>query len=714
MVALVISLVVLAASADEPAAPPDVAAYEAAASKLGRTADAHVKLALWCESQGLTAERLKHLAIAVMIDPRNTSARGLMGLVDFGGKWQRPDSVTEKVKADEALTASLAEYNRRRAHTPDSADAQWKLAQWCDQNGLTAEAFAHYTAVTRLDPARESAWKHLGYKKHAGRWTTDAQLAAEKAESEAQKKADKTWKPLLTKYRAKLADKHHREEVEAALRSVSDPRAVPSVWAVFANGRDSDQSLAVEIFGRIDAPAATRALGFLAVFSPSAEVRRAATESLKQRDPRDVVGWLIAMIRAPMKYEVRPVGGPGSPGALFIEGEEANVQRIYAPPSLPNNPISPGEPITYDGDGLPVITRVIGRSTTTGTSGHVDVSERISFKQFNGRAPVDPATRHLIQEIHKNGNPGTVVNAFGLPVLLQTSTTITTTTPQETTVQIPVGQIIRQYQISAAVAQQQLVQDVENIDRHNDQVKQLNERVGQALRGITGHDLGEDQQAWEAWWTDQQGYAYTPPQSLPKPTYVENVPLAYAPQSVPIAAPQTIATGPAVVNSTQTSSIANTVGHSCFKAATPVRTLTGPRPIEEIQAGDRVLTQNIVNGALSYQPVIAVFHNRPALTYAVGLGGETVSATGIHRFWKSGHGWVMARDLKPGDKIRTLNGPVEVKSVETESAVPVFNLEVASGQSFFVGATGLLVHDNSLVNPVTESFDAAPAFTAAR
>ena len=70
------------------------------------------------------------------------------------------------------------------------------------------------------------------------------------------------------------------------------------------------------------------------------------------------------------------------------------------------------------------------------------------------------------------------------------------------------------------------------------------------------------------------------------------------------------------------------------------------------------------------------------------LGGESVVATGIHRFWKAGQGWVMARDLKPGDVLRTLGGTVRVGSVETEAVQPVFNLEVADGQSFFVGGLG--------------------------
>ena len=208
---------------ESPADPADLSAYKAALAGIGRGPEANVKLALWCEAHGLQAERIKHLALAVLSDPTNATARGLMGLVAYRGQWKRPDAVAEKVKDDEALTARLAEYNARRAKAPESADAQWTLALWCEQNGLDAEARAHFSVVTRLDPSREAAWKRLGCKKVNGRWVTEAQVAAEKDEAEAQKKADRHWKPLLTKWRGWLGDKNKRDEAEKALSEINRP-----------------------------------------------------------------------------------------------------------------------------------------------------------------------------------------------------------------------------------------------------------------------------------------------------------------------------------------------------------------------------------------------------------------------------------------------------------------------------------------------------------
>ena len=72
----------------------------------------------------------------------------------------------------------------------------------------------------------------------------------------------------------------------------------------------------------------------------------------------------------------------------------------------------------------------------------------------------------------------------------------------------------------------------------------------------------------------------------------------------------------------------------------------------------------------------------------------------------------MARDLKPGDHLRSMGGVTAVKAVEDAGSEPVFNLKVMQAHSFFVGRQGLLVHDNSLVEPVLEPFDAVSDLAA--
>ena len=262
-------------------AAADQAAYRDAKASAGRDADAHVKLALWCEAHGLDSERVKHLALATLIDPNHATAHGLLGLVASHGKWQKPEDVGKQLATDPASKALTQEYLERRAATPDRADAQWKLAQWCEQAGLAEQATAHYGAVVRLDPRREAAWKKLGYKKRGDHWGKPDQIQAEKSEAEQQKLANKRWKPLVEKYREGLLSKDatRRAQAEASFAAITDPRAVPVVWNVLVSGDERCQLMAVQVLGQIDGQAASQAVAGLAVFSPFPAVRGRAFET---------------------------------------------------------------------------------------------------------------------------------------------------------------------------------------------------------------------------------------------------------------------------------------------------------------------------------------------------------------------------------------------------------------------------------------------------
>ena len=150
---------------------------------------------------------------------------------------------------------------------------------------------------------------------------------------------------------------------------------------------------------------------------------------------------------------------------------------------------------------------------------------------------------------------------------------------------------------------------------------------------------------------------------------------------------------------------------SCFAAGTLVQTIDGPQPIETIRVGDRVLSQGTATGELAFRSVTAVHHNPPSATLRIAIGGESIVATGIHRFWKAGKGWTMARELKAGDRLRIVGGTVEISSIEADKNQPVYNLDVAESHDFFVGKHGTLVHDFSFVQPVLQPFDRQPDLT---
>jgi Pretoxin HINT domain len=233
-------------------------------------------------------------------------------------------------------------------------------------------------------------------------------------------------------------------------------------------------------------------------------------------------------------------------------------------------------------------------------------------------------------------------------------------------------------------ARQTLQQDIQNIEVMNAGIRELNDRVLPLARASTGQDFGSDSEAWMKWWTNELGYAYQSPETTTKPTYTDVIDFQYQ----------------------------RPVHSSCFSAGTAVHTISGPQAVETIQVGDRVLSQNTTTGALTFQPVVAIHHNQPTATLKLYLGGETIVATGIHRFWKAGKGWTMARDLKPGDIVRTVGGTARVESVGSDKVQPVYNLDVAENRDFFVGKHGCLVYDFSIVQPVVAPFDHAPDLAA--
>jgi hypothetical protein len=141
---------------------------------------------------------------------------------------------------------------------------------------------------------------------------------------------------------------------------------------------------------------------------------------------------------------------------------------------------------------------------------------------------------------------------------------------------------------------------------------------------------------------------------------------------------------------------------SCFAAGTPVWTATGPVAIETIQVGDRVLSKDVESGTLAYLPVIQTTVRPPKELHALAIAGETLACTGGHRFWVSGEGWVMARDLQPESLLHTVTGSERVESQSISGMEKTYNLVVSDFHTYFVGKTGILAQDLLMPSPTNK------------
>lgn len=126
----------------------------------------------------------------------------------------------------------------------------------------------------------------------------------------------------------------------------------------------------------------------------------------------------------------------------------------------------------------------------------------------------------------------------------------------------------------------------------------------------------------------------------------------------------------------------------CFPAGTHLRTKDGSKPIEEFQVGDKLLSapEHDVEGAVEEREVESLTTKvSPVLEMVVE--GRKIRVTPEHPFWVRGTGWLTAKELLPGDMLRSHDGRwVALQSLkDTGEVVTVYNLGVAEYHTYFVG-----------------------------
>jgi intein/homing endonuclease len=90
------------------------------------------------------------------------------------------------------------------------------------------------------------------------------------------------------------------------------------------------------------------------------------------------------------------------------------------------------------------------------------------------------------------------------------------------------------------------------------------------------------------------------------------------------------------------------------------------------------------------ESVVEEVYHRSGLVYNIHVGGQVISTTGEHPFYRHGTGWTRAIDLKSGDWLLTASDRwVMVEEVyDTGEVRAVYNLRVADLHTYFVGDDG--------------------------
>jgi hypothetical protein len=224
------------------------------------------------------------------------------------------------------------------------------------------------------------------------------------------------------------------------------------------------------------------------------------------------------------------------------------------------------------------------------------------------------------------------------------------------------------------------------IEQLNQVTEAFNALVVEVLTATTEQKFGDNPRAWWDWWQNHNEY-YASDDDVEryydedKDTYLHGRPTYSVVDSSPPPPP------PPPRRT------------SCFAKGTPVWTKTGQQPIESLQLGDLVLAQNIETGELKYQPVIGRTVRPPSKILKVSLGGESLRTTLGHPFWVSGVGWRMAKDLDDEAVLHGMGGSPRVEAIAADGEEEAYNLVVADFNTYFVGESGVLVHDNTARKP---------------
>jgi hypothetical protein len=202
----------------------------------------------------------------------------------------------------------------------------------------------------------------------------------------------------------------------------------------------------------------------------------------------------------------------------------------------------------------------------------------------------------------------------------------------------------------------------------NEKTAALNERIVSVLTGTTEQSLGKEPRAWWDWWSDYTDYYHGGSRPVNSTVDSSNDYIIPPQQSQPC---------------------------ECFVRGTPVWTKTGQRPIEKLQIGDFVLSQNVTTGEIRYKPVLARTLRPPGPIVEVSTSDEKFVATRGHPLWVAGTGWRMTKELGDGAVLQSLAGTGRVKGVQSAPEAETYNLVVADFNTYFIGSSGILAHDNT-------------------
>ena len=200
-----------------------------------------------------------------------------------------------------------------RSKSPDTAEAQWALAEWCREQNLNKDRQTHLQRILELDPEHLDARRVLGYSKINGTWMTQADRMTDNGyvfyrgqwrlpqqvelleQKDKQERAEKEWYRKLKMYRSWLEDKRQMQAVQK-IKDIDDPYAVRGLSEYMKEEPNWQvRKLYAEALGNIHTNSALEAMVIRTLVDVNDEVRYTCMDYFDEKNPELVAMYIRAL-----------------------------------------------------------------------------------------------------------------------------------------------------------------------------------------------------------------------------------------------------------------------------------------------------------------------------------------------------------------------------------------------------------------------------------
>ena len=210
---------------------------------------------------------------------------------------------------------ALSEYQRILPTFGDTASDQWKLAEWCKVQQLTAERNLHVARVLDLDDKHAGARRAMGFVlidgqwlKHAetkrqdgfelykGRWRTIQEI--ELLETAAKRELEeKEWLGKVRRWRRELDTARAREAAQY-LTEIQDPVAVGPLLVVLKEDKNRRvKMLFADVLGAIKSPAAVQGLVSVSLSDTDEEIFHYCLDKIVKLNPPHIADAYVKALK---------------------------------------------------------------------------------------------------------------------------------------------------------------------------------------------------------------------------------------------------------------------------------------------------------------------------------------------------------------------------------------------------------------------------------